>query len=435
MPLWSEYTARVSHIFQEASPVSQVAILGPTLDIWSDFGLDRNPLILRPGYLHELWQAMNHHGYMSDYVNPSILEKASFQDGKIHSGQMSYPVLIVSSVQTMRTETARALRMFAEAGGKILFLEHEPSMAPGLMNRRTRDAEVQSVIQELKTEQGDRVKFTSAPPDDNLTQWIGRQLAELNVSPSVRITPPDERLFMLHKTYAKQDIFFFVNTTRTRSMHFAAQFDEVKDIPWRWDAENGTREIFAEKFTGELAIELKPLESLLLVFDEPQHRTDKVYIQKSLDTEKVLQIQGPWRVEFHPVAGRNRLKFINRLVDLSRQDDLLNFSGEVVYHTGFTLESTKPMILDLGEVHETAEVIFNGQNLGVKYWGERQFDLTDVLKEGENDLVVKVTTLLFNYIRAMKHSSVSEYWVNRSGREEPLPSGLLGPVNLVPIRS
>ncbi|MBD3275100.1 MAG: hypothetical protein GF372_07305, partial [Candidatus Marinimicrobia bacterium] len=435
MPLWSGYTARLSHLFQKASPVSQVAILGPTLDVWSDFGLDRNPLIVRPGYLHELWQAVNHHGYMSDYVNPSILERASFKDGKIHSGQMSYDVLIVSSVQTMRVETARALRMFVEAGGRILFIENEPSMAPGLMNRDSRDAEVQAVLQELHGQHGDRVKFTSAPPEDDLTAWIGEQLAGLSVKPSVRITPSDERLFVLHKTHDKKDIFFFVNTTRTRTIDFAAQFGELEGIPWRWDAAKGKREIFAENFTGELAIQLKPLESLLLVFDEPKESCGSIYVKKTLDRENVLQIQGPWRVEFHPVVGRNRLKFMNRLVDFAQQDDLMNFSGEIVYHTGFTLQSTKPLILDLGEVRETAEVIFNGQNLGVQYWGERHFDLTDVLREGENDLVVKVTTLLFNYIRSMEHSSVAEYWVKRSGREEPLPTGLIGPVNLIPVRS
>jgi hypothetical protein len=89
----------------------------------------------------------------------------------------------------------------------------------------------------------------------------------------------------------------------------------------------------------------------------------------------------------------------------------------------------------LGKVAETAEVILNGKNLGVKYWGERVFDISDAVIEGKNELEIKVTTLLWNYCNSltMEENPMAKLWAdrNRIKDNKPLPVGLIGPVVVI----
>lgn len=73
----------------------------------------------------------------------------------------------------------------------------------------------------------------------------------------------------------------------------------------------------------------------------------------------------------------------------------------------------KRVVLDLGEVHEIARLSVNGRQLRTQMWAPYRFDVTDVLKEGENTLRLEIVNAMAN---AMNHSG--------------LPSGLIGPVTL-----
>ena len=54
--------------------------------------------------------------------------------------------------------------------------------------------------------------------------------------------------------------------------------------------------------------------------------------------------------------------------------------------------------LDLGEVHEVAEVILNGQNLGILWKPPWRVDLTGAARPGKNTLAVRVTNFWPNRI-------------------------------------
>ncbi|MCF6357385.1 MAG: hypothetical protein L3J54_06205, partial [Draconibacterium sp.] len=129
---WSDYTARLSTVFQNSQAVSQVAIIGPTADRWSEKGLDRNPFLLNPWYLHSIWQAMNHHGYCSDYLNPRIFAEATYKNGNIKYGPMNYQTVIICGMETAFPEFIDSLSEYAETGGKIIFVGKVPYKSPGM---------------------------------------------------------------------------------------------------------------------------------------------------------------------------------------------------------------------------------------------------------------------------------------------------------------
>ena len=124
---------------------------------------------------------------------------------------------------------------------------------------------------------------------------------------------------------------------------------------------------------------------------------------------------------------------------------LRNFSGTARYRTTFDA-SPGPFLLDLGQVAETCRVTLNGKPLGSSFFPPHRFDVSGVLEDGENTLEIEVTNLAANRIadadrRGVKWKAFHEInFVNIDYKPfdasgwKPLPSGLLGPVRLIPLK-
>ena len=94
--------------------------------------------------------------------------------------------------------------------------------------------------------------------------------------------------------------------------------------------------------------------------------------------------------------------------------------------------------IDLGEVHETAEVTLNGKALGAAWKSPRRLDCGAALRAGRNALRVEVANLWIHHMLAQpppaEWKAVDETFGVRWGRygevkpEKVPPSGLLGPV-------
>jgi hypothetical protein len=100
-------------------------------------------------------------------------------------------------------------------------------------------------------------------------------------------------------------------------------------------------------------------------------------------------------------------------------------------------------MIDLGTVHETAEISLNGQPLGVAWKGPRRVACGRALRPGSNRLRVEVANLWIHEMAsrpAPDHRALEETFGIRWGRygevpPEVMPSaGLLGPVRLLPLK-
>ena len=86
--------------------------------------------------------------------------------------------------------------------------------------------------------------------------------------------------------------------------------------------------------------------------------------------------------------------------------DTKYFSGTGIYETTFNLASrlydpNKRWVLDLGEMKNIAEVELNGKVVGVDWIAPYEVDITEALRTGKNDLRIKVTNTLINYVTSM----------------------------------
>ncbi|MBR5925689.1 MAG: glycoside hydrolase family 2, partial [Bacteroidales bacterium] len=107
-----------------------------------------------------------------------------------------------------------------------------------------------------------------------------------------------------------------------------------------------------------------------------------------------------------------------------------NFMGVATYTASFNVPAgSLPKYLNLGKVGYIAEVTINGKPAGLHWYGDAVLDVTGLLKTGDNNIEVKVTTLMSNYLQTLKDNRIVQRFVLR--RNTPLkPAGLIGPVVL-----
>ena len=439
----TDYNARLSWVFQQTRYQGQVAILGPTADIWARHNLDRKWVASAPWYLPYLWQVIHSNGCGADFVNERVVQQASFDGGKLRYGPMAYQLLIVAEAQSMEPATAKALQNFAEAGGRILFVGRAPDRSPGLKDAGVGDAAVRDAIQAALKMDPHRVAVVKPPERDNVISWADQQLTEVGVERPVTIAQPDPRLLQTHHRVGDREVFFFSNSHRDQALQFQAHFATGDKTPWCWDPQSGNRQPFwyAER-KNELTIELGPLESLLLVF-EPEMEVE-ARRKPEVDWQNFTEIHTPWHVTLHPAEGPSSEKLLPKLVDFGLSDDvdLSAFAGVAIYRTTFDVDDAQRTMLSLGTVHGSCEAWLNGHPLGVRWYGRRVYDVSDLLKSGKNELQVKVATVNHNYCRTITHKNpMAKHWVTsprqlQPGQEgrETVPVGMLGPVRLLHAR-
>ena len=107
------------------------------------------------------------------------------------------------------------------------------------------------------------------------------------------------------------------------------------------------------------------------------------------------------------------------LGDWSANDGLLSYSGGAWYRKTVTIPPAASVILDLGKVVASAEVRVNGRPAGVRVSPPWRFDITALVKPGENRIAVLVCNTLANH-----------YTTVPTRYRGDTTSGLLGPVTL-----
>ncbi len=152
-----------------------------------------------------------------------------------------------------------------------------------------------------------------------------------------------------------------------------------------------------------------------------------------------LPLLKPWTLAFTPGWGAPAEVRMDKLESWSesKQEGVRHFSGTATYSASFDLPAQLPrqarVVLDLGEVRETARVTVNGRELGVVWKRPFQIDVTSAAVAGTNSLKIQVTNLWPNRIIGDQSLPESQRFthtnITKFKADSPLmPSGLLGPV-------
>lgn len=226
----------------------------------------------------------------------------------------------------------------------------------------------------------------------------------------------------LHRRTPEADLFFVRNAgERTeKTITFPAS-----GVPELWDAYAGViRQTDGwQRCEGgtTLSLSLGRDESVFVVF--PLHETAyrKVPVTEVAD-ERSRILEGEWEVVFVPkTGGESFRRTFDRLSDFSRQDDddVKYFSGTAVYETrvDVTRADLKPgrrIVIDLGELHDMAELEINGAEAGVLWMPPFVRDVTELLRPGRNTIRIYVTNTWVNRLVGDEQYPEDFEWTDRN---------------------
>ena len=178
-----------------------------------------------------------------------------------------------------------------------------------------------------------------------------------------------------------------------------------------------------------------------------------------------VEVSGPWELTFPPNWGAPAKVTLDKLISWTAHANtgVKYFSGTAVYRKKFAWKKDAgigqvKIFLDLGLVKNLAELRLNGKDLGILWKPPFRVEVTDALVSGENELEVRITNLWPNrligdeqlpldrewdgihlkgwpqWLLDGKPSPTGRFtfttWHHWTASDQPLESGLLGPVLL-----
>jgi hypothetical protein len=379
-------------------------------------------------------------GYDYDVFNEEVLltRMSVGAPGTANSGRivlpdgMSYRILVLPPLKYMSLAALEKIRDLVAAGATVV--GPKPLQPASLVGYPECDARFKSLADELW---------------DNGRVLAGKSakqvLVDLNVAMDFE-APDAPTLDYIHRRAGDTDIYF-VSNPDAEPQAAAGTFRVGGKQPELWDPV--TAEIHPANAFRQAAgrtvvpLELPPYGSLFVVFRRPIAPTVAGTARSNFPPTAVVQeLTGPWSVRFDPKwGGPAQPVTFDRLQDWTERPEpgIKYYSGTATYQQKFTLAAEKlkgPLFVDLGVVHEMAEVRLNGKPLGVVWCPPWRVDATAAVQAGENVLEIDVVNQWPNRLIGDAALPAEKRFtrtnVQKFQKDMPLVnSGLLGPVRLV----
>jgi hypothetical protein len=429
LPTFNAYIARCQAVLQSGTPDAEVLLCFPMHDLWHDgakdlplFTVHNQDKWLHPSPFYRAAISMWESGVPCDFVSDRLLADATVEAGKICLGDSTYKTLLIPETRYMTVATAKRLRDLASQGARITFLGEAPKSTPGFKDKDQGSAELSSLLASIT-----RAELTTA-----------LQSAGIQGEPMAA-----NKLRFVRRKHADGWSYFIVNSsgadidtkaTFATPMKSAAIFDPMHGKSGIASTVDGIRLLLA------------PGESRILRTYADREAEGPPWRDTEADGPP-LTLSGNWSVRFLEGGPELPPSFETRTLGswTTREGAAYrNFSGTALYRLEFDWSAKSPALLDLGEVCHTARIRLNGETIGITWSPPHR--LPAALKQGRNLLEIEVTNLAANRIADLDRRKVSwkafheinfvniDYKPFDASAWEPVPSGLLGPVQLVPVK-
>jgi len=310
-----------------------------------------------------------------------FLERARYQTEVGQSLRVNgsqYTALIVPAAQFVTQAFAHAAIELQQAGFKVWFLDYLPE---GICD--SSDAEqTQALLRDLQA-------CALIPLEGLAANLLANDVQDSSVAPA------SKWLRCLHYRIPEGgELYYFVNegaeayrgTVRMPSAGRCAVYNA-------WDNRLETLKTEAAGEHTLAQVELEPLKSLLVVFD-PALANATLAEPLRAQGEQIPLNEGWTRSSCAGIAYPNfqkpkRVSLPDRLAQ-----EQPRFSGFVRYEKQIQLEHPGRVVLEISDAHEGVEVFVNSQSAGLQITPPFRFDISDLLKAGENQLRIEVATTL-----------------------------------------
>ncbi len=476
-PWWDDfgamnrYVERVQSVLQSGSPDNDILVYWPVFDVWdSPDGMTQQLGVHDVKWLTDtstgrLARSLMARGYGFDYISDAQLAQTKTIEGALATPGGRYKILVVPASRRMPLGTLEEMIRLARSGATVVF-ESMPEDVPGyghLAERRTR---FRALLDSIPFNRDGAVDRTQGGKGRILR---GDVLAMLPGLPVVREAIADTGVGCIRRANADGHDYFFANLTAAAIGQWVTLGTDATSATLL-DPLTGSGGPGALRHTGnrtEIYLQLAPGESLVLRTrrDTPASGTAWSY---TAPAGPPIELTGSWDLTF--LKGGPELPPPATMATLGSWTGLggeaQRFAGTARYRLEFDLtelvrhsvsapdgspknEATTPdaWALDLGDVRESARVRLNGEEVATSWSLPFVVRLGNRLRAGRNVLELDVTNLAANRIRDMDRRGVPwkimreinfvdiNYRPFDASNWELTPSGLLGPVRLVPLKT
>jgi hypothetical protein len=461
LPQFNAYVTRCQSVLQAGRPANDVLLYVPFHDVWQTPG-DRLLLtFVMPGTWMEsqpvhataltLWER----GYGFDEVSDRLLADAKVADGAVQLGEGSYRVVVVPRCRCMPPATLQKLAELARQSATVVVQGPLPADVPGLGELEKRHGELKEALGaiELRGEAGAEMRearvgkgllLVGADLEAMLRQ--ARVSREPVVDDGVRFVrrthPEGYHYFLVNRGERAVDGWVTLGTPAKSAVFLDPMVENRAGLAALRNGEDGATQIY---------LQLQPGESCVLrTFSDKEVQTRPWRYFRAAD--KPEAVSGVWNVRFIDSGQKLPAAFETReLASWTEREDAeaKRFAGTARYTIAFDRPAgdAADWLLDLGRVRESARVTLNGRPIGTLIFPPFRLAVGEHLKPGRNTLEVEVTNLPANRVIDLDRRKVNwKYFYDanlasqrqRSGLDAsgwPLQdSGLLGPVQLVPVK-
>jgi len=320
------YMARSAHLLSDGVHQAGVAVYYNAEAEWAG----GNRMLQR-----EVAQKLARYQVDFDLIPQDVLcGSVTVLDGKLHCNQEAYRALIVPYSQYLPDRVIDALDSLSKAGLPVWFVDDLPEASSGYVPI------------------GDRLAECGAVPLAELGEFA--DALGLN---TISVADYAPRLRVFHTLREGAHTFMLWNEDTEETLDTTVEFPGLGEVRF-YDAWRGQLTCPQVNEDG-IRLKLAPGETIFLLDGEdlpncPPHLYD-LPPMRPLGAEFKISLRGVTESEFTPAP---ELTLGNLAKTLSR------FSGTIRYEGEF--EATgEETILSLGKVFETAEVILNGESLGI----------------------------------------------------------------------
>jgi hypothetical protein len=441
MPEIAGYLQRLSFLLRQGEPANQVAVYVPTDDAQADFTpgnvgvTEQMARYITP----ELSASILDAGYNLDYIDAKAIEKLGIR----------YPALVLPHVDRIPRATYQQIAAYVQKGGKVVAVGRLPQHAPGLKEANEDLPRVEALSRRLSQSSN----WMFAANDSEVGSLLKRAVA-----PDMQLDAPAPEIGFIRRRLLFADAYFVANTSnRTVSVkaHFASRWTGAEE----WDAFSG------KSYWAGTDLTLAPYESRVLVFHDGPVSLPEPWRGEAVSGEQ-MDLSHDWQVAFPELHHRVDMASLQSWTDA---EATRYFSGRAVYTRDFdlaekALAAGRHYFLDFGEgkvlprgdpnkpgmhallegpVREVAMVSVNGQKAGSVWRPPYRVDLTAFLHAGRNRLEIEVANTAINTLagrslpdyRLLNLRYGQKFMPQDMEHLQPLPSGILGPVRLVPEES
>lgn len=366
---FAQYMKRLSWLMTDSVNVTPIAVLCREDELpWR---------LTKP-----LYTAQREFNYLEERL---LISDCLLEEGQIRIASQTYLVLLIEDETRLEPETRRAVGRFTAQGGLVICL----------------DAATGPTGEEFKA--ADRI----VDPEQIVS------VLDRYVRRDIELQPAATDIRVSH--VVKEGSHFILLVNEGEAAYEGEATVRVTGRAELWDAWEGTispAQVALAEEGMKLPIRLERRQSLIVRIDPgeaPELRQEEP--RRAAEPAAVIALTDGWRIG--ETGGEPLPGSLGSWTQLEGKE---HYSGTFTYLQ--TIELTKEQlsrkaVLDLGDAFELAEVWVNGRAAGVRMWKPYTFDISSLLKEGDNELRIDVTNSLAN-----RYDKVT------------LPSGLLGPVTV-----